>query len=157
MSMLRAPAVVIACLFLTSISAAAGNAHAENARVARVSVAGPMVIGFFPPVFDEAPDSGAEEGLAHLEFALSDVAKCLESRSVLVRAEIAQVLVLQIAGKEQRISLPRDWPRSVGAYLVMPGREPRPVFATVGPSSMQQLLPDAVAEYFDMPACKFKL
>jgi hypothetical protein len=144
-----------ASLVLLVIAPQILHSKTESGAV-QVDVAGPMVIGFFPPVSDEdvASSSGTREGLAHLEFALSDVAKCLKSRGVSVRVERTRALVLKVAGKERRFDIPPEWERAVGAYLIAPGRDPRVVYASAGPSSLQVRLPNAVAEYFAAPACK---
>ena len=125
-----------------------------------IVVRGPTVIGFFPPLgqaeFDD-PTSGASEGLAHLQFALSDVAKCLEPISPEIRLELARQLTVQVDGETTSIKLPRERDRSFGAYLVKPGATPRAVYATMGPSALQQFIPDAAAEYFGVPGCRFQL
>jgi hypothetical protein len=152
--------VIGAAASLVLLAAASEVLPAETEPgVVEVTVAGPMVIGFFPPVSDEEIEAnpGTREGLAHLEFALSDAAKCLKSLGVSVRGELARVLVLRVAGKERRFDLPHEWERAVGAYLIEPGREPRVVYASAGPSSLQVLLPNAAAEYFGASACKVEL
>ena len=122
-------------------------------------VSGPTVVGFFPPLeqseFDD-PTSGASEALAHLQFALSDVAKCLEPISPEIRLELARHLTFEINGDVTSIELPRERERSFGAYLLKPGASPRAVYAPVGPSALQQLLPDAAAEYFGVAGCRFE-
>ena len=145
--------VGVCLLLLTASRPVAGE---PEPGVVEVAVAGPMAIGFYPPVSDAEieEDPGTREGLAHLEFALSDVAKCLKSQGVSVRAELARILVLRVGDTVHRIDLPHE---SVGAYLVVPGREPRVVYATAGPSSLQVLLPNAAAEYFHAPNCKVDL
>lgn len=144
-------------LSLILLLAAAACAHSPPADHSAISVTGPTVVGFFPPLsqsdFDD-PATGASEGLAHVQFALSDTAKCLESISPVVHLELTRTLRLDVGGLPLEIELPRDPGRSFGAFLFDPPREPRAVFATVGPSSLQYFLPNAAADYFDVPACR---
>lgn len=115
-----------------------------------------MIIGFYPP---EEPsrvedDRGMSEGIAHLQFALEDVARCLHDASAVVRLELTRSLKLVDDKREETIALPREWPGAVGALLARPGARPRVVHAAAGPSSLGILLPEVAAEYFDAPACR---
>jgi hypothetical protein len=117
----------------------------------------PLVIGFFPP-FTEAEkqndDGGISEGLSHLSFALDDVAACYPSKTVLYRLEETRSITLRDEGRVRRIPISRQWERSVGIVFVAPGRAPRVVFASAGPSSLQYLGPQAAFEYFGAIGCK---
>jgi hypothetical protein len=48
--------------------------------------------------------------------------------------------------REHRIAIPTDWPRDVGLILAAPGRSPRVVYSTEGPSSVPGV--QAAFEYF---------
>jgi hypothetical protein len=124
-----------------------------------IQVTGPVVVGFFPPVTDSEIENepGTREGIAHLQFALSDVARCLQGLPVTVRLELTRVLVFESGGKRTVARIPGDWPQAVGAYLVRPGAAPEVVYAQAGPSSLGILLPNAAAEYFGVPACRIEL
>ena len=154
---LRTNAIFGACLLLLG-SAAAPPTDPEQTTT-EVLVTKPTIVGFFPPVSAEEIETnpGTREGVAHLEFALSDVAKCLKPRDVSVRLELTRVLIFKLGDRQLRFELSPDWQRAVGAYLVEPNREPRVVYASAGPSSLQFLLPNAAAEYFNEPGCKVEL
>lgn len=128
---------------------------AEQAGI-EVPVTGATVIGFFPPISADPIEASpaVREGLAHLAFALSDVARCMEPRTVSVRIERARVLVLRTGEQRTRIALPLDGEHAVGAYLVEPGREPEAVYAPAGAGALQILLANAAADYFDAPNCR---
>jgi hypothetical protein len=128
----------------------------EIAHPVILDVAGPLVVGFFPPVTDAELESGdgTSEGVAHLQFSLEDAAQCLQDKGVAVRLEFTRAFFVRTGGKEQTIQIPRDWEHAVGAILARPGVQPRVVYATAGPSSLSFLLPEATAEYFGAPACK---
>lgn len=152
-------AILSALLFGALVGRAESTPKPEYSVIVKVIVSGPTVVGFFPPVTQEqiVRGNGAGEGLAHLNFALSDVAKCLQAKNPSVSLELAHVLVLELGGSEREYELPSDWAHAVGAYLAAPGREPRVVYAMAGPSSLQFLLPNAAAEYFEEPGCKVEL
>jgi len=122
---------------------------ARHGPVVAVDPRQDQIVGFFPPIPDES--DGAREGRAHLAFALEDVAQCLGERKILIRSETATTLLIRHRGV---VPLPDEWPHSVGAYLFRSGSEPRVVHASAGPGSLLVLLPNAVAAYFDAPACR---
>jgi hypothetical protein len=74
-----------------------------------------------------------------------------------VRLELTRVLIFKLGDRQLRFKLSPDWQRAVGAYLIEPNREPRVVYSSAGPSSLQFLLPNAAAEYFNEPGCKVEL
>jgi hypothetical protein len=132
---------------------------AAEPQPVEIRITGPMIVGFFPPVSDEEleSDPGARAGVAHLKFALSDVAACLKGRGVVVKDKRARALIFKYDGKVERIKLPTDWPRAVGAYLLDPKKPPRVVYASAGPSSLGFLLPNAAADYFGASKCRKEL
>ena len=122
-----------------------------------VEVGGPVVIGFFPPFTkaeEEADDGGISEGVAHLRFALEDIAKCLGDRPATYRLEVTRSITLREGKSVRRINIPKDWDHSVGIILAAPGREPETVFATAGPSSLIDAGPSAAGRYFGAPECR---
>ena len=155
--MLRAfPTITAACVVLGCATAGVAVSHPV---VVQVDIGGPAIVGFFPPVTEEeiASQPGVREGIAHLEFAIADAKQCLAPRTVQVEGVLAEVLILQTPTQRHRILLPTDWEHAVGAYIIEPGRPPVVVYATMGPSSLLQALPNAVAEYFSEPNCIFEL
>ena len=118
-----------------------------------IEIRGPTLVGFFPPLSDEqfASERGASEGLAHLEFALSDTIKCLESAELVARIELTETLRFLLDGEVVTVSIPDESGKRVGAYLLQPGQVPLPVYATAGPSSLQVLLPNAAAKFLTHP------
>jgi hypothetical protein len=154
--------VQAACMRTGELQRAAGpriehpdSAADSAAAVETVEVAGPMIVAFLPPMTDEQleHEAGASESVAHVEFALADAERCLRRRAVEIRRVFATHFVLVQGGHRTSVRIPGDWPRSVGAYLLDPGRRPCVVYATGGPSSLQILLPHAAGEYFAVPAC----
>jgi hypothetical protein len=120
-----------------------------------IDVTGPLVIGFFPPFTKtEESEDGVIEGLAHMRFALDDIAECIADTSTTYRLDVTRSIVLRDGKRVQRVTLPRDWGHAVGIILVAPGRSRRTVFAPEGPSTLIQLGPAAAAEYFGKPACR---
>jgi len=118
-------------------------------------VKGPLVVGFFPPYSkDEEESDGIVEGLAHVEFALDDISKCLKDKKAVFRLDVTRRITLRDGKSVRRIDIPSDSDRSVGLVLVMPGRPPRIEYATAGPGSLAEIGPAAAAEYFAAPACR---
>lgn len=132
---------------------------ATETPTVEIRVSGPMIVGFFPPISDQELQSepGARAGVAHFEFALTDVAACLKGRGVVVKGERVGTLILKYENKVERIKLPTDWPRAVGAYLLDPQQSPKVVYASAGPSSLAFLLPNAAADYFGVSKCRKEL
>ena len=122
-------------------------------------ISGATLVGFFPPVTQQeldSPQTGTSEGLAHLQFAISDTIACLGDLDLSVRIDTTKTVVLDIDGEVRRYPIPVEPGKSVGAYLAAAGREPLVVYATAGPSSLQILLPNAAAQYFDVPECEIE-
>jgi hypothetical protein len=135
----------------------AASSHSRPDESA-ISVKGPVVVAFFPPVTQKQIDSeeGVSEGISHLRYALSDTVKCLKLAGVPVKARLVfshSILVTQ-DGKSQRFELPSGGQGSVGAYLFLPGKPPRRVIGESGPSSLAFFLPEAAAEFFGAAACQ---
>jgi len=129
-----------------------------GSRTGTITIDGPAVIGFFPPVRqvgDDNPDDGVIEGTAHLSFALEDTQGCLKKSGVTARVslETASALVVKENGRTRRLVLPKSWAKAVGAYLFKPGAPARVIYAQNGPGSLIEELPRAAAEYFSAPAC----
>ena len=141
------------------VGSAAANPDAaqlpESEGVA--DIAGPTAIGFFPPITQEErdhDDGGLREGYAHLEFALEDVQQCLAPRPVALKIKITRSLLVRDGVTIDRLEFPTDWAHAVGIVLVTPGKPPVVVYATAGPSSLQELAPQAAWQYFSEPKCK---
>lgn len=121
-----------------------------------IAVHGPTVIGFFPPTSDDElahDDGGLNEGIAHVRFALEDLANCLADHQVAVRYEFTRSLTISDGSESKRYDFPTDWSHAVGILLAAPGRSPEVVFATIGPSSLQWTALDAAARYFSESKC----
>ena len=117
------------------------------------------MVAFFPPFTDEEKrndDGGITEGLAHLRFALENIAKCWKNGDAELRLEVTRSVTLRNRGDVHHVRISTQWGRSVGAILVAPGRPARVVFASDGPSSLQWLGPEAVSDYFGAVACRSK-
>jgi len=132
--------------------------QAMGTRTVTITIDGPAVIGFFPPVSqlgDDNPDDGVIEGTAHLSFALEDTDSCLKKSGVTARVslETASTLVVKENGQARRIVLPKSWAKAVGVYLFKPGAPARVIYAEDGPSSLMLKVPQAAGEYFSAPAC----
>ena len=65
----------------------------------------------------------------------------------------APALVLRDGGKTETIAL-ADLGQGIGAVIVEPGRPAAVVYVTVGASSLQYQLPQAVFAYWRIPGCK---
>ncbi len=138
------------------LRAAAAEPATPPRTAVTVTVTGPTAIGFFPADEPGEPDADGSraEALAHVQFALDDVAQCL--RPDALRTEFARTRTLTIRngafGRTFRFGA--DWPHAVGIVLVRPGRAPRVVYATAGPGSLQEVVPPAAASYFAAPSCR---
>jgi hypothetical protein len=121
-----------------------------------VHVKRPMIVAFLPSEVARLRDTevGASEAAAHVEFALADTRSCLKRVRVETRVVFAEELIIQQDGRSRRVKIPTDAGKTVGAYLLAPGRQPCVVYATAGPSSLTLLLPAAAGQYFDVPACR---
>lgn len=128
-------------------------------KPAVVDVTSPLVVGFFPPFTEaekEDDDGGIGEVLSHVGFALEDIANCYDNKAAEYRLEETRSITLRDKGRVRRIQLSRRWDRAVGILMVAPGRDPRIVFASAGPSSLQYLGPEAAFHYFGAKNCKSK-
>jgi hypothetical protein len=122
-----------------------------------VEVNGPLILGFFPPFTkaeEDADDGGISEGLAHMRFALEDIEKCNGDRTATYRLDITRSVTLRDGKRVRTVRIPRDWRHAVGIILAAPGRPALTVFASDGPSSLIQLGPSTVADYFGATACR---
>ena len=147
------------CLATTILLTALQSVSASGAEPSRLilNIDGPTVIGVFPPVSQaeiDHDDGGLREGMAHVQFAIEDLVKCLTPRKV--RSQFANTRSIEIRdGRDTRtISFSRKWEGAVGIVLVAPGRAPITVLATGGPSSLIETAPQAAWRYFSEPACK---
>jgi hypothetical protein len=122
-----------------------------------VVVSVPTIVGFFPPVSQadlDHDDGGIREGIAHVQFALEDVEKCLSPRKLSIRFEQTRSLDISDRGSDHRLDFPPDWFHAVGIVLVSPGTAPVVVYATAGPSSLSETAPQAAWKLFSEPKCK---
>ena len=140
-------------IFMFVACAAVANAG----DTVRIKVTGTTAIGFFPPFSQKEldnDDGGISEGTAHVGFALEDLTRCLSVLKPTTRFERTRALVIVDGSTEHSYRFPADWDKSAGIILVSPGRTPRVVYASGGPSSLQWIALDAAAEYFEVAACK---
>ena len=115
-----------------------------------------QLIGVFPAVSAEVlgdPKSGAREAFVHLQFALTISAKCLELPSGSTHLVEATAIAVEHGGETIRFEFSRE-PLEVAVLLLSPERAPLEVLASAGPSSLQVLVPDAAADFFDAPGCR---
>jgi hypothetical protein len=122
--------------------------HVESVRVT-----GPTLVAFFPYEFKDSNDEGAIEGAAHLGFAIEDTIKCLQPKKVKVYFLYADVVVLTGTHVQERFAVHRLG-QGVGAVLVEPSQKGKVVFSVEGPSTLQFLLPQAAAQYWNAAACR---
>jgi hypothetical protein len=92
--------------------------------------------------------------MAHVQFALEDLEKCLAPRKLSVRFEQTRSLTLNDGHNTRRIDFASDWPHAVGIVLVSPGLSPVVVYAMAGPSSLLETAPQAASKLFSEPKCK---
>jgi hypothetical protein len=155
---MRKPAVFwLVLVALVPVSTSAQNQASQGG--ATVVVEGPLIVGFFPPFTraeEEANDSGIAEGLAHVRFALDDIAACYANTAAIYRLDVTRSVTLREGRTVRRITLPSDRNHAVGIIFAMPGRQHRIVFAQDGPSSLSVAGPSAAAEYFGAQACSRK-
>jgi hypothetical protein len=112
---------------------------------------GPMIVGFFPWVDENTidADDGTREGVAHLGFALEDLAKCLKGRGIKIQLILTDRLIFEERGRAAEFQIADR----VGCYFVSPGKPPCIVYAKPGPSSLTIIAPAAAAKYFNAPEC----
>ena len=134
-----------------------GAAAAAPSDTPRVAITGATAIGVFPPFTErelERDDGSISEGTSHVAFALEDLAKCLEPAKLITSLELTPTLLLSDGRTAHRLEFPDADGKSVAIVLVLPGRVPRVVHTSVGPSSLQWLALDTAATYFGAPKCK---
>ena len=122
-----------------------------------VVIHGPTAIGVFPPVSKaevDHDDGGLREGMAHVQFALEDLEKCLSPRAVTTRFENTRSVTIRDGSEAHVVPFARDWQHAVGIVIVTPGRPPLVVLASAGPSSLLETAPQAASRYFSEPKCK---
>lgn len=141
----------------TFLAAAVVSTWSSGQSTSAIEISGPTIVGFFPPLSESELERNARasEGLAHLRFALSKTSECLSAIQPDIHLHLTAELAFVIADQVVQITLPSE-PRNVGAYLLLPGKEPRAVYGAAGPSSLQMLMPNAASEYFDAPECRFE-
>ena len=140
------------------LTTASERAKAEQSERMRIRITKPTVIEFYPPEWDkaaEAGEQGANESLAHFSYAMHDTRKCLAGRDVEYRLAVTRILSLHVDGRWIDFKFGTDDANSFGAILAAPGQSPKLLYAPNGPSSMIVALPDAVADYFNAPSCRF--
>jgi hypothetical protein len=143
---------------LVAVSAVIAFAIRADDAIIEVTVTGPTVIAFFPPVpqaeLDADDDGSLSSGIAHLNFVLEDLHACLAPRQIAMRFEFTRALTLVDGSSVHRIEFPVDWAHAIGVVLAMPGETPQTVFATAGPSGLLESVPQAAWKYFGEPKCK---
>ena len=108
---LRPPLITVLFFVLHSAAACVSREMAANSssvhagpsqgvtpdQAEKIRVDGPTIVGFFPSVkkTDVENDDSTREGLAHLQFALENVAKCLEGKGVSIRLSLADRLIFE--------------------------------------------------------------
>lgn len=130
---------------------------AEAGAQLSVTIEGPTVIGFFPPVTqaDLGNDNGGlSEAIAHLNFALQNIATCLGREKAAVSFEYTDSITLSNGDVTYHYDFTSEPGQAVGILLALPGKEPALVFATAGPSSLSVLGPQEVWIYFSEPSCQ---
>jgi hypothetical protein len=120
-----------------------------------IEVHGPMAVGFFPIVTQAGVDADDEvrSALEHFGCAIEDMTKCLRPKGIPVQAVQAEAVIFNDGDRRRQLSLWKISNESVGCYLIEPGRDPKIVRATAGPSSLVVLCPAAASMYFDIPEC----
>jgi hypothetical protein len=125
---------------------------------ASVTISGPTAIGIFPPVsqaeLDNDKDGGLSSGIAHVSFALEDLAKCMAPRKLAVTFKHARAIALRDGQRTHELRFASDWQHAVAIVLVDPGKEPVVAYATAGPSSLQMIAPQEAWKYFSEPKCR---
>lgn len=154
--MIRYPVITVALVVALHADTSMQSAKSREPAV-RIDVKGPVVIGFFPPYTraeQQADDGSISEGLAHVRFALEDIAKCYENKAAVYRLDVTRRIVLRDRNRIHRIDIPRDPGRAVGLVFARPRHEPRTVFAVDGPATLIALGPMTAAEYFGAKGCR---
>jgi hypothetical protein len=118
-----------------------------------VTLEGPTAIGFFPPTTQvevDEDDGGISEGIAHVQFALEDVEKCLLPRKVSIHFKQIRSLTIVDGAETQQLPFPAD---AIGIVLATPGKVSEVVYAS-WPSTLIETGPQAAWKYFSEPNCK---
>jgi hypothetical protein len=118
-----------------------------------VTLKGPTAIGFFPPTTQaevDADDGGIREGIAHIQFALEDVEKCLAPRKISIQFQQIRSLTIVDGSSTKQLPFSED---AFGIVLATPGKAPEVVYAG-GPSILIETAPQAAWKYFSEPNCK---
>ena len=119
----------------------------------KTTVSGPTVIAFAPSEVEGQKDDGSVEGVAHTQYAMQDTAKCLRPKKVAFQFWFADRLVVR-SGKMTTTFEVGKLGQGFGAILIEPGRPPKVVYSTDGPSTLQFLLPQAAFELWHVKGCK---
>ena len=139
--------VLLAFVGIIAIASAEARDQVRKIRVTR-----PTIIAFLPPAVQDQRDRGATEAVAHVGFALEDTQKCLAKRPLDYRLIYADRLQVTLDGRRHAFEL-NKMGQGVGAILLAPGKAPRQIHTTIGPSTLMYMLPTAAAEYFGAPPC----
>lgn len=119
----------------------------------KTTASGPTIIAFAPSEVEGQRDDGAIEGVAHTQFAMQDTAKCLSPKKVTFQFWFADRLVVRSRNKTTTFEVGKLG-QGFGAILIEPGRPPKVVYSTDGPSTLQFLLPQAAFELWHAKGCK---
>jgi len=142
-------ATLVAALLATSGCAAMGPSREM------VNVSQRMVIGFAPPASAATleGDRGLRSALEHWEWGLDNVAACLESSGIEVRAVNADRVTIVSEGEHITVDIrPSPDGDGIGAYLVAPGEDARLMLLGM-PSAFVHSLPGAAADTFHVAEC----
>lgn len=147
--------LLIAAALLPAVAAASSASPAGPAPVAAAAlrISGPTLIAVRPPAASMAGQEGADEALAHLEFALADTRRCLGAK----RVRFENVEGERVTISDRRGTQTVDFgivDDGIGAVLAEPGRPLVVVRPTVGSSSLAHLLPQAAYAYWRVRACR---
>ncbi|MBV8036598.1 hypothetical protein [Roseateles sp.] len=134
------------------MTSAQAKVRSRQRGVTVIDGARAAIVAFAPTDALGATDDGSVEGIAHTQFALRDARRCLGTRDIdyrLVFADRFKVVTngLRVDYRGHQLG------QGFGAVLVNPGQAPRLVVAREGPSTLQQLLPQAASELWREPAC----
>ena len=119
----------------------------------KITVSGPTIIAFVPSEVQGQKDDGSIEGVAHTQFALQDTAKCLSPKKVNFQFWFVDRLVIRVGDRTTTFEVGKLG-QGFGAILIDPGRPPKVVYSTDGPSTLQYLLPHAAFELWHAKGCK---
>jgi hypothetical protein len=119
----------------------------------KTTASGPTIIAFAPSEVEGQKDDGSIEGVAHTQYAMQDTAKCLRPKKVAFQFWFADRLVVRSGNSTTTFEV---WKlgQGFGAILIEPGRPPKVVYSTDGPSTLQFLLPQAAVEFWHAKGCK---